>query len=124
MRKQYIRWFYPGAFVSDTVDLELQPDQPITPPERAFGFQTFSREEVELDGEVLKGKPKDFSPMTYYGKAYTLEEVRRLPDVTKILIQNMTINGWPRIVRTSKGRLYPLNKGDVVLEPTECEPKP
>ena len=116
MLKTYVEFFYPGVFISETTIQEL-PSRKSTVelPEGAYGYRLFSRSEVEQDGEVLVGPPKDYSPTTYYGIERTLEQVRNLPGDNTILISNMEINNWDRVVFTQYGQCFPLNPDDIVV---------
>jgi len=83
---------------------------------RPYGFQftTRSRSTKDLDSKVTKT-----SPMYYIDcKIETLAEVEKRNDPKEeILRSNMRLNGWHKIVRTTKGWgwIQPLEAGDVVL---------
>lgn len=122
MLKQYIEFFYPGSFVSETSVQEVADRTPPTElPKAAYAYRFFARSEVMQDGEMLRGQPKDYSPTTYYGEAMTLEEVKALHgDSHRILIGNMECNRWKRVVRVACGQFFPLEDGDVVV-PSNAE---
>jgi hypothetical protein len=120
MLKQYVEFFYPGSFVSESSVQEVADrNPPAELPKGAYGYRFFSRSEVTQDGETLRGQPKDHGPMTYCGEAMTLEDVKALTPAGdyRILVSNMECNGWDRVVRTIRGQFMPLNDGDVVLPP-------
>ena len=122
MLKQYIEFFYPGSFVSESSTQEVADRTPPAElPKGAYGYRFFARSEVTQDGETLRGQPKDHSSMTYYGEAMTLEEVKALTPSSdyRILVSNMKCNGWGRVVRTIRGQFMPLNDGDVVVTSNE-----
>jgi hypothetical protein len=114
--QQYIEFYFPGSFVSET---EVKPvasrAAPVAVPLGAYAYRFFARQEVEMNGEILRGKAHDHSPMTYFGKALTLDEVKALDGDYRILISNMECNRWDRVVRTVRGNFQPLNEGDIVL---------
>ena len=119
MLKHYIQWHFAGSFFSN-VKLQEVPDRRDTlgdtvPPDGAYGFRFLSRQEVEIDGEVMTGAQRNESPMTYFGEVLTLEQVKQLPGDNRILISNMEGNGWERVVRTILGNFQPLRDGDVVV---------
>jgi hypothetical protein len=115
--QEYIEFYFPGSFVSET---DVKPiasrSLPVVLPLGAYAYRFFSRQEVELNGEILRGKAHDYSPMTYFGKALTLSEVKALDGDYRILISNMECNRWDRVVRTVRGNFQPLKDGDVVIE--------
>lgn len=121
MLKHYVEFFYPGSFMSESSAKEVSDrNATVTEiPQGAYGYRHFSREEVTQDGELLLGKAKDHSPMTYFGEVLTLEQVQALKPAKNydILISNMKCNGWDRVVRTVRGNFQPLNEGDKVVSP-------
>lgn len=120
MLRQYIEFFYPGSFVSESTVKEVKDrEAPVTLPKGAYGYRYFSREEVKKGKEILSGSAKDHSPMTYYGEAFTLAQVKALTPAKdySILVSNMECNKWSKVVRTVRGNFQPLNKGDKVLKP-------
>lgn len=117
MLKHYVEFSFPGAFFSEYSVKEVAERNPelITVPEGAFAYRFFDRIETVVDGETLTGERKNFSPFTYFGTAYTLEEVKaQFPEYT-ILISNMECNGWNRVVKTLRGNWQPLGEGDTVI---------
>ena len=120
MLKQYIEFFYPGSFVSETSTQEVVDRTPPDElPKGAYGYRYFAQSEVTQDGETLCGKPKDYSGTTYYGDVMTLEQVKALTPSSdyRILVSNMECNGWERVVRTIRGQFMPLHAGDSVAVP-------
>lgn len=118
MLKHYVQFSYPGAFFSEhsTEEIAERNAELVKVPEGAFAYQFYDREEVEVDGETLRGECKNYSGFTYFGKAYTLEEVKsEFPQYTT-LISNMECNGWNKVVRTRRGNWQPIEEGDIVIE--------
>lgn len=118
MLKQYIEFFFPGSFVSESSTHEVDSRIPPTElPNGAYGYRFFSRSEVVQDGETLRGKPKDYSGTAYFGEVLTLADVKALTPSGnfRILISNMECNKWDRVVRTIHGQFMPLHDGDCVV---------
>jgi hypothetical protein len=117
MIKHYATILYPGLICSDTSTVEVESRDPdrFQIPDRAFGFQFWSRTEVEVEGEVLKGEPQDYSAWYYVGTERTLEDVKRDRPGEHVLISNMVNNKYDRVVMTRFGQSFLLNAGDVVL---------
>jgi len=127
MLKQYIEFFYPGAVVSDSITQEVADRSPPAElPKGAYGYRFFARSEVTQDGETLRGQPKDYSPMTYYGEEMTLDEVKNLTPSSdyRILVSNMECNRWDRVVRTISGQFMLPNDGDLVVTPNVQDHRP
>lgn len=114
--KHYVTFVYPGAFVSESSDMPVDRRDVRPPiPERALGYFFWSRYEMECQGETLIGPKRFVGQTTYFGKEYTLAEVKALGDHDKrILISNMECNGWKRVVHAKGGQWFPLQSNDQV----------
>ena len=120
--KQYVEILYPGSFLPEE---ETRPIESRNPEavlrslsKRAFGFRFFERQETKaLDGEVLGGVARGYSPYFYVGREFTTEEVVRLypGDEHRTLRFNLTDNHCKRAVLCRTGNWRPLNDGDVVF---------
>lgn len=116
MKKTYVEFYFAGSFMSEISVHEVENrNRPIDIPPNAFGYSFYDREETVIDGEKLTGAIKNRSPMTYFGQAMTLDEVKRNVPNSNILISNMQCNGWDKVVRTKLGNFQPLQENDVVL---------
>lgn len=107
MEKHFVRFYYPGAIISDTDDYPIRAwdvndailiiEQKEYKP-YAFMFFTRSRCGEDLDSHISK------TSGTYYinGIVKTLEQVKSENDPNNyILIRNMECNGWNKIVTTT-----------------------
>lgn len=128
LEKNFVTFFSPGTFVAETSikrisewDIELAKEMAREIKERynavpyAFQFTTRGRGDMELDSKVIKTSP------LYYlgGKVETLEQVKaRATAEDRILIDNMEINNWARIITNTNSWRWTqrLNPTDVVLE--------
>ncbi len=87
----------------------------ISPPfEGAIAYRYFDQREINILGLTIKGVRTNVSSLTYWGKAYTLEELERTFPKKKNLILNMRENGWKRLVKTVYGGWYPLRNNERV----------
>jgi hypothetical protein len=124
MLKHYVEYLYPGFVMCETSTREIPErtvDACLPLPRGAFGLRFFSRQESEIEGELLIGNRKDLSPCTFFGRALTLEEVKAgaIPGDNHILIQNMQGNKFNRVCQTIRGNVVPLREGDTVIPATE-----
>lgn len=119
--KHYVTFYYPGSFF-DEEEVRAIParGQIGAVPKGAFGYQEWDREEREIDGETLKGQPKNRGPMVYFGTVLTTADVERLPGDHTILLSNMRGNNWPRVVRTVRGNFKPLTDDVRVETPADA----
>ena len=116
--QHYAEFYFARSFTSDLVSMAVdnQGLSGLEWPDRAYAVRFYSRTETESDGEILVGKRRDVSPVTYrYGTVRTIDEVREsMPG--SILLRNMEGNGWDKVVDCAQGTL-PFMEGDTVLEP-------
>jgi hypothetical protein len=119
----YIEFLYPGTFFAESGSRRVERRElPEAIPGQATGYRFFTRTEVDVDGEKLVGRPKDYSGWTYFGKEYSAEQVQAMAgEHVRILRDNMRINGWTRVVQTAYGQWYPLTDGDVVVPDADME---
>jgi len=115
--KHYVEFYYAGVFMSETEvrSVERRDLSNVKAPKNCFGFRFFDREETEVDGEMLKGKMKNYSGYYYFGTVYTKEDVEKYVDNNKILLSNMSGNGYDRVVKTRLGNFQPFYKEDVIM---------
>lgn len=117
MLKHYLEIFYPGLLFSESEIKEVENRDPnnVVIPDNAYGYRFFDRIELIREKDTLTGPKKNYSPMTYFGRAYTLEEVKKLFPKEEILIKNMIHNHWRVAVKTRMGNWQILRDGDVVI---------
>lgn len=120
-----VEFIFPGSFFSES-SYEEHNDRTVAPnvPARAFGYRFFDRDVYECtreDGKKFEeyGCQKNVSPWVYFGQVKTLAQVeqmaRETPKRWDILLSNMRINEYKRIVQTKFGQSIPLNDDDTVL---------
>ncbi len=117
MLKHYVEIFYPGEeFFYKTTEEEVDQrnSKLVTIPKEAIGYRFFDRSEWSFKGQNFVGLKKNFSRMTYFGKAYTLEEVEAYFPKCENLINNMKSQGYSRVVKTRAGNWQFLEEGDIV----------
>lgn len=117
MTKHYIEFYYPGAFFPENSIKEIKNRRtPRNIPKSSYGFMYFDQEEFKLNDEILTGERKNKSGMTFLGKKYTIEELKKdFPD-HKILISNIENNGYQFAVKTRLGNWQPVGEIDKVID--------
>ena len=128
MKKHFVTFYSPGTFVSentvkeiDSWDVEKAKEMARNIKERhgatpyGFRFSTRERGDNDLDSKTVK-----YSGMYFLGgKVRHIDFIilENNPD-EKILISNMKMNGWDRVVEnTNSWKItQPLEKDDVVLD--------
>ena len=117
MLKHYVEFCFAGTFFIERQIKEVDERNPnlITVPSDAFAYRFYDCTETVINGETLIGEKKNFSPFTYFGKLYTLNEVKSEFPENKNLISNMEYNKIDKVVRTRKGNWQFLKKGDIVI---------
>lgn len=122
--KVYVNFYMPGSFFSEESTLEVSADLRNSPmdvvalaPRSAFAFSFFDVKETEVDGEILRSRRVNVSGRYYIGgRVMTLEDVRRDIPNSRILQDNMTSNGWIRVIRCKTNNIQPLEDDDTVLD--------
>jgi len=115
MIKYFVEYLQPGILMAETYNKEIPAREIQYAPENCPGFRFYDREVVELDGEELQGKPKNYSNYFYRGTELTLEKVKETMSDHRILIENMECNHYDRVVQIKNGQIWPLHDGDIVL---------
>lgn len=114
----FIEWFYYGAFVPESSALEVKAR--VAPKKilaKAFAYRFYDQTVAKTEaGEELRGDPKNFSIMTYFGTEYTAAEYMRLPECNEVSRDNIKTNGYKRLVKTKHGRVLPLYPKDKVAQ--------
>ena len=79
MLKHFVEFSYPGIIFSDYSHEEIAERKPelVTVPKEAFAYRFFDQVQTVVEGELLTGERKNYSRYTYFGKVYTLEEVKK-----------------------------------------------
>lgn len=118
MLVHYVEFFYPGIILAETEERRIDKRDPklVTLPDGAFAYRFFDRTEVKENGELLVGSKKNFSTYTFFGKLYTLEEVKEQFPECETLIRNMECNGYTKVVKTRLDNWQPFHDGDIVIE--------
>lgn len=116
--KHYVDFYLPGKLeffnehkIQEVPERSLES---VKVPKRAFAYRFFDQSEDIVNGETLVGNRTNFSPVTFFGTAYTLEEVKEQFPWCFTLISNMEWNGYNRVVLTSCG-FYHLREEDIVI---------
>lgn len=112
--KHYVEYYYPGFFVSESSEEEIEGGLKF--PKNAYGFRFFDRK-ISSDNETeMKSDKLNISPLHFIGgERMTLAEVKEKMPEKNILINNMETNDYPEIVNTKFGQLFPLEKGSKIF---------
>jgi len=116
MTKHFVKFFTPGLIHSTTYAREIENrETSFDIFEEVYAYQFYDIEEVIINGETLKGEPKNHSPMYYYGEEWDLNDAIKNTGHDSTLVRNMKDNEWNRVVSTPCGCCYQLFDGDKVL---------
>lgn len=117
--KHYVEFSYPGSFFPEHSTREIASRDDVGDlPERAFCYEIYDREEVTLDGEVLRGEAKNKSGRFYIGgELFSVERLKaELPD-HDILISNIEQHDEQMAIKCRTGNWQPFFKGDSIVVP-------
>lgn len=118
-KQTYAEFYYPGVIVSETniEPIKNRNVERLQVPEGAYGFIFFDIISIDIKDEFskklkLKSKRLNISPFHYYGGTiYTLKEVKKNFPNEKILISNMEVNHYKKVIKCRTGNFQPFNKG-------------
>lgn len=104
---RFARFYAPGTFFAEEWNKPAETLDPeaVDFPDNAFAFTLHERIDI-VDGDATyEGKTTQVGLRYYHAdsKVETLDEVRRNPKATQILISNMECNRWDRVVWTRWG---------------------
>jgi len=118
MLKHYMRLFFPGVFMAETSERLIQERDVnnITIPDNCYGYMFYDIAETMLHGVELRSGEINKTGIHYFGKAMTLAEVKKELPSRRILISNMEMNGWNRVVKTRTGNFQQLEEDDCIVE--------
>lgn len=115
MKKHYIEVFDAlEPWKGKKIELEVaRRNFNISPPFKgAIAYRYFDQMEIKIFGLTIKGVRTNVSSLTYWGKAYTLEEIEKYFPKQRKRFLNMRANGWKRWVKTFYGGWYPLRDNE------------
>lgn len=119
MLKHYVEFLYPGILFSESSIREIKTrnyKKLIRIPKECYGFRFFDREEIKNSREVLKGNERNWSGTYYFGKLYTINQVKTEFPNEKILIRNIERNSKTgKAIRTRWGNWQLFEKDDKII---------
>jgi hypothetical protein len=124
--RYWIKFYAPGSFTANVWIIEceeLPKPEEVEIPENAYAFEIYKREDIEKDGKIYKGEAKQVGKQYYHpdSEVTTLEEVRKHPKTTDILISNMECNKWDSVIWTRWGNwAQPFNKEKISIVPKQA----
>lgn len=117
MTKHYVAFKYPGVFFPETSVIEIKSrDEKFDIPKGCYGYHFFDQEEIEHNGEILTGEVKNESGTTFFGKKYSIDDIRKNHPEKGTLIRNLISNGYKFAVDTVTGNWQPVDDEDTVIE--------
>jgi hypothetical protein len=120
----YVRYFHPGAFVSEESSRRISERDSIVAarnaPASAFAFEFYDVivTEAESGGRAVPLRSGELHKSArFYIDAECLDAaaVAALPGDHRILLSNMSGNGWISVVRTRAGNFQPFAIGDELV---------
>jgi hypothetical protein len=122
--KTYVRYFMPGAFVSEEGTREVPERNPYQIardlPSGAFAFEFFDKlvTTAEESGQevTLASSERNKSGRFYIdAERLTATDIEALPGDHRILLDNMRGNHWPAVLRCRTGNFQPMQDGDSII---------
>jgi hypothetical protein len=120
----YVTYLYPGLIVSEESTHRADSRDPVRAAREAsrhayaFRFHEVLATVATLGAEDVEmcSSPRNHSGWYYIdGEDLTAAEVADLPGDHRVLLDNMRINGWRRMVHCRAGNWLPMASGDLVI---------
>lgn len=113
----YIEFFQPGIYEAQRTCEKVEARAESTKlPQNCYAYRFFDRTEMEVDGELLIGPSKNFSGMTFFGKAMYAEEFMQSRHSSPQAIKAIKARGWKRVAVCAMGRAFPMEDADRAVE--------
>lgn len=111
----YIELYIYGIFSVEKIIHKVKNRQvPNNLSEQVIAYRFFERDEVTVNNRKIIGESHNFSPMTYFGRIFTLGELRTVPH-TKVLQDQMLEKHWNKVVCNKFGKFQPLEEDAIVI---------
>lgn len=116
--KRFVTFLAPGSFLAENWSRDVDSLDPyaIEWPNNAYAFTLHEREDI-VDGDArFTGKARQIGPTYYHPDSTieTLDEVKANPKAGAVLVSNMQINRWDRVVWSRWGNWpQPYKDGEV-----------
>lgn len=114
----FVRFYALGSFIGEQWEQPIPDPDPylIAWPDNVYAFRILKREDA-VDGEKrYKGETEYVGPLWYHPDSVieSLEEIRKNPKATRILISNMECNRWESMIWTRWGNWpQPFNAAEM-----------
>lgn len=116
MIKHYVMFCFPGSLMSEYQCHEIKSRrQKIEVPKNCFGYYFFDQEETIINERKLTSKKFNESGMRYFGKVYTLKEIKEKYPKLKTLIRNIE-GSYKKAVKTRCGNWQPFTYKDKIIK--------
>lgn len=99
----YIQYFFHKDYDIEVITEKMSTGENIVLPKDCIGYRTFIRTEVKKgNNPTLYGEKREVSPITYLGKLWTYEQIKKHRDLPT-LVENMEKAQWEHAVETVTG---------------------
>ena len=112
--KHYAELYYQGIFFPEIAIVEVSERniELVNIPDGVYAYRFFDRK------EKLVGDKMNYSPMTYLGEEYSLEEIQEdFPECAASFVYKIEYSKCAKVVRTPHGEWYPLKQGEIAINP-------
>lgn len=111
----YIELYIYGIFSVEKIIHKVKTRQaPEGLSDQVVAYRFFERDEVTVNNRKIIGESHNFSPMTYFGRIFTLGELRSVPN-TRVLQNEMLEKQWNKVVFNKFGKFQPLEEDAIVI---------
>ena len=113
----YVEFLYPSFDIPNSPKKIRSRKSKFKVPNEAIGYRFFDRPEVKTkQGEILSGKRRNYSPITYFGETMSLYDIKGKTLDKRMIISNEEDNNYHKVVRTKDDQYFELDPDDMVIK--------
>jgi|GEM_PF-1488710 len=116
--KHFVAFDTPGTFFPETEVRQVATRIPAKlerVPERTYAIEFFDQEEVEVNGEVLRGDPKNRSRRIVFGQVFEKEQLRAEGFNERSPLWHNADNTDGKVIKCMTGNWQPWGEDFVIL---------
>jgi len=115
MIKHYVDFDTPGFILPEREVETRRPSEVKDIPKNTYSMTFFDREEVDANGETLRGKKKNVSPRILFGTKYDLKGLEKLGYSEKDRLYRNIKWSYKFAVKCITGHWQGVNKKEIIL---------
>ena len=119
--KNFVTFYYPGAFVGESCTIEIDNRDPekmfaLKEIKSAYGFSFHSVGYINLNNREYKSETFEKTGIFFInGEVFTSRQIKKKYPDDYILLSNIRSNKWKKLVKVNMGWFLPFEKNDSII---------